>query len=167
MGIVRIDSATTHGWQLRVHRHGTTRSRFFSDAKHGGADAARAAAAAHEPAFVAEVDAAAPGPLRRLHTRSASPDAAAGIIRTAKRDRRGIPHEVYSVTWRPAPGVAKCTSFSIPRYGEHEAFRRACALRWEQMKAIHGSRYAVEHPDDLLRHKDAIDARADARALRQ
>ena len=86
-----------------------------------------------------------------------------GISRTHKRDRHGVRHEVYAVSWNPEPGVARGTSFSIQRYGEDDAFRRACELRWTRMKEIYGDRYDVASPDVLFRRKAAVDERAEAR----
>ena len=85
------------------------------------------------------------------------------MSRTYKRDRRGIRHEVYAVSWNPEPGVARGTSFSIKRYGEDTAFRLACQLRWQKMKEIYGDRYEVESYLDLYRQKAAVDARAEER----
>ena len=89
-----------------------------------------------------------------------------GVSRTYKRDRRGVRHEVYAVSWNPEPGVARGTSFSIKRYGEEEAFRLACTLRWEKMKEIYGDRYGVESPDVLLDQKAEVDERAERRLTR-
>jgi hypothetical protein len=46
-GVIRIDSDSTHGWQVRVYRHGKTYSKLFSDRKCGGRDAAFEAACAY------------------------------------------------------------------------------------------------------------------------
>lgn len=73
-----------------------------------------------------------------------------GVTRTFKRDRRGERHEVYAVSWNPEPGRARGTSFSIAKYGEEDAFRMACQLRFEKMKEIHGDRYPFESYADLL-----------------
>ncbi len=46
-GVIRIDSDSTHGWQVRVYRDGKTFSRLFSDKKWGGKDKAFEAAQAY------------------------------------------------------------------------------------------------------------------------
>ena len=76
-----------------------------------------------------------------------------GISRTYKRDRRGVRHEVYAVSWNPRPGVARGTSFSIRKYGEDTAFKMACRLRWEKMREVYGDRYQVPSYLDLYRQK--------------
>ncbi|MEL6614710.1 MAG: hypothetical protein AAFQ43_03180 [Bacteroidota bacterium] len=160
-GVIRIDSDSTHGWQVRVYRHGKTYSKLFSDRKHGGREEAFEAAVAYRTELEAEV-AALPeaAPRRRLIRRNKNNSTGVvGISRTYKRDRRGIKHEVYAVSWNPEPGVARGTSFSIKRYGEDTAFRLACELRWSKMKEIYGDRYDVPSYLDLYRQKATVDAR--------
>ena len=161
-GIIRIDSDSTHGWQVRVYRHGRTYSRLFSDRKVGGKEEAYQAAVAYRAELEAEVDQLpAPPPRRRLVQRNRNNSTGVvGISRTYKRDRRGVRHEVYAVSWNPEPGVARGTSFSLKRYGEDTAFRLACKLRWEKMKEIYGDRYTVPSYLDLYRQKEAVDTQA-------
>ncbi len=164
-GVIRIDSESTHGWQVRVYRHGKTYSRLFSDRKLGGREKTFEAALAYRKQLeqeVAQMPEAAPR--RRLvrYNRS-NTSGVVGVSRTYKRDRRGVRHEVYAVSWNPEPGVARGTSFSIKRYGEDEAFERACKLRWEKMKEIYGDRYDVPSYRTLYRQKAAVDERAERR----
>ncbi len=165
-GVIRIDSDSTHGWQVRVYRHGKTYSKLFSDRKHSGRDESFDAAVAYREELEAEV-AALPeaAPRRRLirHNKNNS-TGVVGISRTYKRDRRGIKHEVYAVSWNPEPGTARGTSFSIKRYGEDTAFRLACELRWNKMKEIYGERYDVPSYLDLYRQKASVDAKQKERA---
>ncbi|PAP77551.1 hypothetical protein [Rubrivirga marina] len=164
-GVIRIDSDSTHGWQVRVYRDGKTFSRLFSDKKWGGRDEAFEAAATYRKELIDEVSQLPAKPRRRRLIRSnkSNTSGVVGVSRTYKRDRRGIRHEVYAVSWNPEPGVARGTSFSIKRYGEDTAFRLACQLRWKKMKEIYGDRYDVESYLDLYRQKAAVDERAERR----
>ena len=164
-GIIRIDSDSTHGWQVRVYRHGKTYSRLFSDRKHGAREDAFQAAAAYRESLKEEVAALPPVPSQRrlIRANRNNTTGVVGISRTYKRDRRGIRHEVYAVSWNPQPGIARGTSFSIKRYGEDTAFGLACKLRWDKMRAIYGERYPVASYLDLVRQKAAVDAKADTR----
>jgi len=164
-GVIRIDSDSTHGWQVRVYRDGKTFSRLFSDKKWGGRDEAFEAAATYRKDLVDEVSQLPAKPRRRRLIRSnkSNTSGVVGVSRTYKRDRRGIRHEVYAVSWNPEPGVARGTSFSIKRYGEDTAFRLACQLRWKKMKEISGDRSDVESSLDLYRQKAAVDERAQRR----
>lgn len=160
-GVIRIDSDSTHGWQVRVYRDGKTYSKLFSDRKHGGLREAFEAAKEYRESLVEEVAQLPALPKRRRLVRSnkGNTSGVIGISRTFKRDRRGIRHEVYAVSWNPEPGVARGTSFSIKRYGEDTAFRLACELRWSKMKEIYGDRYDVPSYLDLYRQKATVDAR--------
>ena len=164
-GIIRIDSDSTHGWQVRVYRHGKTFSRLFSDRTYSSRDASFDAAEAHRLTLADEVAALPEAPARRRLVRAnrSNTSGVVGISRTHKMDRRGVRHEVYAVSWNPEPGVARGTSFSIKRYGEDTAFAMACKLRWEKMRAIYGDRYVVPSYLDLVRRKATVDAKADRR----
>ena len=164
-GVIRIDSDSTHGWQVRVYRDGKTYSRLFSDKKAGGREEAFKAAKAFRQTLVEEVAELPATPRRRrlIRRNRNNSSGVVGVSRTFKSDRRGVRHEVYAVSWNPEPGVARGTSFSIKRYGEDTAFRLACQLRWEKMKEIYGDRYEVESYLDLYRQKAAVDARAEQR----
>lgn len=164
-GIVRIDGESTHGWQVRVYRGGKTFSRLFSDRAHDSREAAFEAALAYR-AELAETVAAQPDPpprRRLIRANYLNQTGVTGISRTVKRDRRGVEHEVYAVSWAPRPGEARSTSFSIKRYGEDTAFRLACQRRFDEMRRVHGARYPFASYLDLYRQKAAVDARAEAR----
>ncbi|CAN5620285.1 hypothetical protein BH23BAC4_BH23BAC4_05130 [soil metagenome] len=167
-GIIRIDSDSTHGWQVRVYRHGKTYSKLYSDRKCGGKEQAYAMAEAYR-SDLENVVAALPeaAPRRRLirHNKNNS-TGVVGISRTYKMDRRGIKHEVYAVSWNPEPGTARGTSFSIKKYGEDTAFKMACRLRYEKMKQIYGERYDLKSYHDLYKQKRMVDERAEAREQR-
>ena len=158
-GIIRIDSDSTHGWQVRVYRHGKTYSRLFSDRKCGGKEEAFEEALAYRTELEAEVAALPEAePRRRLIERNKNNSTGViGISRTYKRDRRGVKHEVYAVSWNPEPGVARGTSFSIKKYGEDTAFKMACKLRHEKMKEIYGDRYDTKSYKELYKQKEYVD----------
>ncbi|MDX1420492.1 MAG: hypothetical protein R3181_11045 [Rubricoccaceae bacterium] len=168
-GVIRIDSDSTHGWQVRVYRHGKTYSKLFSDRRHGGKEEAFQKAVAYRKTLEEEVAALPEAAPRRRLIRSNKNNATGvvGISRTFKRDRRGVKHDVYAVSWNPEPGVARGTSFSIKKYGEDEAFKRACKLRWEKMKEIYGDRYDVPSYLNLYRQKRDVDAAARRGSTRQ
>jgi hypothetical protein len=142
-GVIRIDSDSTHGWQVRVYRHGKTYSKLFSDRKCGGRDEAFAQAIAFRDELEEEVMAMPEAEPKRRFIRHNKNNVTGvlGISRTFKRDRHGRRHEVYAVSWNPEPGTARGTSFSIAKYGEETAFKMACRLRFQKMKEIHGERF--------------------------
>jgi hypothetical protein len=139
-GISRIDSGSTHGWFVRGYRNGKTYSRLFSDRKCGGKGKALAKARAYRDELVAELEKIPQKPRgRRLVYRdSRNSSGVLGVCRTAKKGPNGTVNECYSVSWRPEPGVQKCTSFSIRKYGEEKAFQLAVAHRRRMMRDIYG-----------------------------
>lgn len=151
-GVIRIDSDSTHGWQVRVYRHGRTYSKLFSDKKFGGRDTAFEEAVAYRDDLEQEIEALPDSePRRRLISQNKSnATGVLGISRTFKRDRHGRRHEVYAVSWNPRPGEARGTSFSIAKYGDEQAFKMACQLRYQKMKEIHGERYPFESAVELF-----------------
>lgn len=163
-GVIRIDSESTHGWQVRVYRHGKTYSKLFSDRKCGGMEEAFLEAEKYRSQLEDEVSAMPESePRRRLIRRNKNNSTGViGISRTYKMDRRGVKHEVYAVSWNPEPGMARGTSFSIKKYGEDTAFKMACRLRWQKMKEIYTERYEVPSYQELYKQKKAVDAAAAA-----
>jgi len=139
-GISRIDSGSTHGWFVRGYRNGKTYSRLFSDLKCGGADEALEEARAYRDKLHGKLEELPQKPRARrivLHdVRNTS--GVLGVCRTTKKSPSGSINECYSVSWRPEPGVQKCTSFSIRKYGEKKAFQLAVAHRRKMLKEIYG-----------------------------
>ncbi len=139
-GISRIDSGSTHGWFVRGYRNGKTYSRLFSDMKCGGQDKALKQAREFRDGLYNKLDKIPKKPrARRVVFRdSRNTTGVLGVCRTAKKGPNGTVHECYSVSWRPQPGVQKCTSFSIRKYGEKKAFELAVEHRRKMLKEIHG-----------------------------
>ena len=139
-GISRIDSASTHGWFVRGYRNGKTYSRLFSDLKCGGRDAALEKARDFRESLKAQLQSipAKPRARRIVKQDSRNRTGVIGVCRTTKKSPNGKLNDCYSVSWRPEPGVQKCTSFSIRKYGEKKAFQLAVAHRKKMLRNIHG-----------------------------
>lgn len=139
-GISRIDSGSTHGWFVRGYRNGKTYSKLFSDLKCGGKKKAQTAAREYRDSLhedLAKIP-AKPRSRRIVFRDSRNTTGVLGVCRTAKKGPNGKTNECYSVSWRPEPGVQKCTSFSIRKYGEKKAFKLAVELRKQKLKEIYG-----------------------------
>lgn len=149
-GISRIDSGSTHGWFVRGYKNGKTYSRLFSDQKCGGSDEALAEAREFRERLHKKLEEIPKAPrARRVVMRDArNSTGVLGVCRTAKKGPNGSVNECYSVSWRPSPGVQKCTSFSIRKYGDKKAFQLAVAHRKKMLKEIYG-------PSVLNRMKEA------------
>ncbi len=139
-GISRIDSGSTHGWFVRGYRNGKTYSRLFSDLKCGGKRKALRQAREYRDQLHDDLAKIPQKPrARRIVFRdSRNTTGVLGVCRTAKKGANGLLNECYSVSWRPEPGVQKCTSYSIRKYGEKQAFRLAVAHRKRVLKEIYG-----------------------------
>lgn len=142
-GISRIDSGSTHGWFVRGYRNGKTYSKLFSDRKSGGKLKAQKLAKAHRDELYEELESIPKRPRQRRIVVSDSRNTTGelGVSRTAKVGPNGTQHDCFSVSWRPEPGVQKCTSFSIKKYGEKKAFKLAVEHRRNKMREIHGSNF--------------------------
>lgn len=139
-GISRIDSGSTHGWFVRGYRNRVTSSKLFSDRKCGGKNKARAAAKEYRDglhASLAKIPKERRGP-RIVLEDSRNKTGELGVSRVTRIGASGQEYPIYTATWRPELGVQKCTSFSVNKYGEKGAFRKAVALRRAKMKEIHG-----------------------------
>ena len=139
-GISRIDSGSTHGWFVRGYKNGKTYSKLFSDLKCGGKKKAQDMAIAHRDELHGKLEKIPQKPRGRriVYRDSRNTTGVLGVCRTAKRSANGKVNECYSVSWRPEPGVQKCTSFSIRKYGEKKAYQLAVAHRRKMLREIYG-----------------------------
>lgn len=139
-GVSRIDSGSTHGWFVRGYKNGKTYSRLFSDQKCGGEREALEEARAFRDRLYEKLEEIPKAPrARRVVMRDArNSTGVLGVCRTSKKGPNGSANDCYSVSWRPSPGVQKCTSFSIRKYGEKKAFQLAVAHRKKMLKEIYG-----------------------------
>ncbi len=132
--ISRINSEknNTFGWYVRVVFRGEMHSKFFSDAKHGTPEKALAQAVRHRNRVEREMG----KPRTNRSVVAPKPGAGTGIV-GVQRITKGS-HEAFQVTWSPEPNVVSRTSVSIAKYGEADAFRRACRIREKKERALYG-----------------------------
>jgi hypothetical protein len=133
--ITRFDYGKTHGWWVRFQRStraGSKRvvSKMFSDAVHGGKREALRAAIAWRDETAATIRPA------RVQRRRAS-----GYVKRAEVARRVGVSAVYMAWIRMPNGRAASTSFSIEKWGAHEAKRR-CELYLARKRREAASRLA-------------------------
>lgn len=141
--ISRIDtpSKRTHGWYVRVYFNRTMHSKFFSDSIYGGSDEALQEAIRYRNELEKKIG----KPRTDRHVVTSSPRNQSGVIGVQRKIKRSKTRhgkisesEVYEVTWNPEPNVIRRTSVSIDRYGEDEAFRRACQIRRDKEREMYG-----------------------------
>ncbi len=173
--VSRIDSRNTHGWYVRVKFNRQNHTKFFTDNVHGGKDSALDAAVRWrnqkerelgKPRTDRIVIASFPG----------NNTGYTGVIRTKQwtgaRDKNGNPlpnyADIYSVTWSPEPGFVRRTSFSVGKYGEEGARRRAIELRKRMERQIYGQEVNIRqtrkkeaHPSHQKHQEGQISSRSD------
>jgi hypothetical protein len=140
--ISRVDyeKKHAHGWFVRIPFQSEMHQKFFSDVAQGGRRAALRAAI--EWRNKTEKKLGKPRTERKVAMPSSrNRSGIVGIRLTTKAMTRDGSRKgpVYEVWWFPKPGVIRKTSFSIYKYGQREAFRRALALRKKGEKEMYGT----------------------------
>ncbi|HEX8650212.1 MAG TPA: hypothetical protein VF708_05175 [Pyrinomonadaceae bacterium] len=142
-GISRIDSPQKkmHGWYVRVRLKNITKSKFISDQKHGGKEAALEKAVECRNQLEREL-----GKPRTdwviVGNNPRNRSGVVGVRRAVKKykgkDGTVYLNEVYEVSWNAGREKKGRTSVSISKYGEAGAFRRACAIRRQKEQLMYG-----------------------------
>jgi hypothetical protein len=153
-GVSRIDcpERKTVGWYVRVRLSNVTKSKFFSDQKHGGKEAAlRRAVECRD-----ELERALGKPRTDWVVVGENPRNKSGVVgvrRAVKKykGKDGVVHlnEVYEVSWNAGREKKGRTSVSIKKYGEAGAFRRACAIRRQKERLMYGTAVVSKWADTL------------------
>lgn len=144
-GISRIDSKTTRGWLVRGYKNGIRYSKLFSDRKCGGREDALNKASVFRNELYARLS-SIPSKPRVQKIVSKDKRNRTGVLGVSKLSKTGKNDKnlvFYSVTWRPKAGSQKCTSFSIAKYGEELAFKKAVSLRYEKLVEAYGRDIAI------------------------
>jgi hypothetical protein len=144
--ISRIDTADKkmHGWYVRVWYKGKMHSKFFNDKFFNGTDDALKAAIEYRNELEEKIG--KPRTNRVVVTNSPrNQTGVIGVNRVRKQTGAYVPYtaipnysDVYEVTWQEAPNTVRRTTISVAKYGEEEAFRRACAIRRQKEQQIYG-----------------------------
>jgi hypothetical protein len=141
-GISRIDAKGTHGWYVRIYKNGKTYSKLYSDNKYGGKDRALNFAKKARQIALDTLKSIPDDESRRLVTHDKrNKSGIIGVSRTTKTNADGIKSEYFQVTWSPEKGKIKNRQWSVKKYGEEEAFRRAKEFRESVMSEIYGDNY--------------------------
>ncbi|MDR0742502.1 MAG: hypothetical protein LBE98_03490 [Puniceicoccales bacterium] len=144
-GISRIDSRTTKGWLVRGYKNGNRYSKLFSDGKLGGKEEALKKAKIFRNNLRARLSEIPNKPrCQKIVSRDKrNQTGVLGISKLCKNGKGDKQLGFFSVTWRPVKGKQKCTSFSISKYGEKIAFKKAVALRYEKLCEAYGTEIAT------------------------
>lgn len=153
-GVSRIDcpERKTVGWYVRVRLNKVTKSKFISDKVHGGKDAALQKAVECRNQLEKEL-----GKPRTdwivVGDNPRNKSGVVGVRRAIKKykgkDGKIYLNEVYQVSWHAGREKRGQTSVSINKYGEQEAFRRACGIRRQKELEMYGTVVVSKWADTL------------------
>lgn len=139
--ISRIDNEnnSTFGWEVRIRRNKKQVNKFFSDSSYEN-DPHQSLLAAMEirDALLKQIPKLSRverAQLKRKNCSSGIP----GVSLTVNRKKyKGKTYEYrfWQAYWSPEPGKTKSVRFSVSKYGEEEAKRRAVEARTEALKEI-------------------------------
>jgi hypothetical protein len=157
-GISRIESKTTKGWLVRGYKNSKRYSKLFSDRKLGSSDEAFRQACAFRIQLAARLKAIPSDPraTKIVYRDVRNSTGVIGISKLKKFGKDGKTLEFYSVTWRTGAGEQKCTSFSIGKYGESGAFKKAVICRFRALRELHGGDIAtrIVGKDNVAKYVD-------------
>lgn len=142
-GISRIDDEDfrTHAWRVSLRRHKVRHVRNFADKKCGGKRRALRLARAHRDELLREV----PPLSRREYSAIRRRNNRTGVVgvcrysKSYKLKNGKVRHCWYwEAIWPTTRGDSEVARFSVNRYGEAGAFKRACAARSRGLKFVEG-----------------------------
>lgn len=131
------------GWWVRIMRSGKRYSQYFSDEKYGGKDKAKAAAIRFRNAFLLQFTESSGAECSRTGHRKISrrnKTGVEGVHRSTypyrKRGKKYI-CDAFVAHWPSLTGKQQeVAHFSIKKYGEAEALRRAVAARQDGLRKL-------------------------------
>lgn len=140
LNIRRVDheASSTHCWRVTVQRRTRIFVRDFSDGRHGGRRPALQAAQVYRDALVKvypPLSMAAYCAIRKKNNRSGI----SGLTRVDSWELykgRRFRRLYWDAQWPIGHGKAQHRKFSITKYGEHGAYRRAFTARNTALKAL-------------------------------
>jgi len=141
-GITRVDNERhrTFAWIVTIQRRNRIWRRSFSDRSHGGKGKALRAAKAFRDQILRQHPPMTRAEYCRIKRRN-NKSGLAGVCRYVYlegQDSQTVERGYWLAFWTHAPGVGKRIKFSISRFGERGALRRARHARKEALAALDG-----------------------------
>ena len=138
--ITRTESTdgSTMGWNVRFRHTGRAESKFFSDRVYGGKDNSLVVARMYRDARLNQLG--PQDPMRHIGRMSSrNSTGLVGVCRTTSKTK-GHFYDYWSAQWALLDGRQCVRKFSINKYGEADARRRAVQAREEGIRALAVSR---------------------------
>lgn len=135
------DRHATHGWQVRVRRDGKRHSRFFSDTKYEGKDAALKAALHYRDQLLDNLPEPAASPRKAWSN--------TGVVGLSVRDKKEAEGEALYVhiNWINEEGKRRAASYSVNKWGFRRALWNGCMRLYRERKA---AGYVVDEPQEMF-----------------
>ena len=127
------DRSSTHGWLVRARRQGTRISKFFSDKKFGGRDAALYD---HAVPYRDELLADLPEPddAARKSAEARSRSGVVGVNLTFKDIGNGTKKPYVQVSWIDPDGKRRAASYSAEKWGLRRSVWNACIRLYKELE---------------------------------
>lgn len=126
------DRHPTHGWQVRVKRHGEQHTKYFSDKRFGGKEKALEEAVEYRDELIEEL----PDPLDPVQ-KSAEARSKTGVVGLNfcwKDDGSGKLKPYVQLSWLRDDGTRKSAAFSVRKWNLRRAVWKACVRLAEARK---------------------------------
>jgi hypothetical protein len=114
----------THGWQVRIKRHGKQHTKYFSDKRFDGRDGALEKAVEYRDELLDEL----PDPLDPV-AKSAEARSKTGVIGLNfcwKDDGSGTPKPYVQLSWLRNDGTRKSAAYSVRKWNLRRAVWKGC-----------------------------------------
>jgi len=136
--VIRIDSESTHGYQVRLPIDGKQVSKFFSDGVFGGKRASKKAAVDYRDKRCKTLKIPMNNQ-RIIHRRDSRNSSGHVGVSVLWRTVGEYQHKYYVASWTPKPGSPqKRKSFSATKYGDKKALQMAINYRTKMEQEILG-----------------------------
>lgn len=122
-----MPGAGTHGWQVRLQRRGVRYAKYFSDRLCGGGRESLNEALRWRDRVLRQLEDEEAIRVCRRSPRNRS--GVVGVSKVRVVAANGSTYEFWQATWSPTVGKRRSMKFSVMRYGEEDAFRRAVEAR--------------------------------------
>lgn len=146
-GIIRFEQGRTKGWWVRVLREGAYFRKLFSDSIYGSPELALE----HAKIYLEELKKELPRSRRVLSNKIGRGNGPIPGVWKQKSKSRGHEYLAWHVMWTPVPGKHKTKSFSINKYGDTGAMRKAIAFRLEKLEEM-----SDEFPEEYYEQSKTI-----------
>ncbi|HEX9995570.1 MAG TPA: AP2 domain-containing protein [Abditibacterium sp.] len=149
-GVCRVDypKRNQYGWSVRVRFKGENFAKFFSDGAYSGREQALSEAVSWRD----ETEARIGKPRTDRVINAARVGSNTGVLGVRFVDVG--PQGAFEAHWSPAPGKVSRTKVSIAKYGEYEAFERACRIRREYERKAFGGILKATRPKQIWVNED-------------